>query len=1014
MRTVLVMVLVVFVGNVQAADTLCTEIFGNAIGTVPGGEIWMDGDLYHTGEGVLYTSDLGGNHLNNGCDGGVCTQGGASTPLNMPQNNSHTDVSGSQTVDTGRDYKYRTYSNFNGSDTITVNGMGTARIHIRQNGMGINGNINMGGDPSGLIMYINGNVTVNGSAVVNAILYVDGDVMINGTIKGAVTASGKITLNGGGEVDYSRSAIESADFDGACRNTADTGPALHYTFSDCTLGQSVGTFTDVSGNGNDATAYNAPKCVDTGSGRKGVQFNTDITGTAYQLKNQYAKSNANFSFTYDEGYTVFSRLRFNWSPDRIWALYFGVTGGNTCSNNGAHWLINTQYSGDCGNLGRGLAQFGVFCGTQNRFDLGSLAGQDLALATVYYNDSNKLVTYINGVKVDEDISDSDPTSGNAPVYIAQPWSSCSQDSYFSGVMDELRIYPRALSEGEILGLFSSPVNAADINPPTFENRRIGTKLVGERFDLWVAGLNEGRDTLQDFTKSTVKARVVPSTSCPASDVALTDWSSDLSLSGGNNPARVSFQVDRAVRDARIQFEWMDDGVVMRECSFDNFAVRPATITVIAGTETLRAGEEYDEGLSLSGPDGYDQNLSNMTLEAVYVKRGSGGYGTDQPGFSIAEFAFAGSTPVTPRIRYPDVGRIEVGVTDSDWSAVDRDSGGCLVDSPDNMPDGDGLIGCDTSGVADSNLTFVPWDFNISFSGTPRLDDNTTAPLGFTYYADDRNMSALLSGLDLHIVARNKQGETTENYTDRDAGGYEQNITLAMDINVTFLSLPTRLLADNEDVDFIDGSAAITVPIRHFNFGKDSRTPRNPVAVVGNDVNLSVSVDDTDGVEGTVLRQGVNGRATFFYGRINPLGRDCDRGQPCDVSVYYEVYCKNCDRPALGMAGWPESVNDVYWFVNQNHPAAQRVVESSPTANNYNLPANGVQTLQYTIADPGRVRVTMEHNGTQAPSYLYHHPYSDRNVSSFYLNVIDAVNLQHPTDVVGNPGDTRRGASRIGE
>ncbi|MGE4295385.1 MAG: LamG-like jellyroll fold domain-containing protein, partial [Campylobacterales bacterium] len=680
---------------------MCSDVFGNAVGTIPGGEVWTDGNLYNTDDGLLYTGNLGGNNIATGCDGSSCAEGGSSIPLTMPSNSSTTNASGSTVLPTGTDTYYRTYTNFNSGDTISVNGAGTARMHIRQNGMIINGKINENGHPSRLIMYVKGNVTLNGDAVVNAILYVEGDVTVNGIVKGAITASGKITINGSGKVYYDQGAVDQADFDGACANTGFTGPTLHYTFSDCTVGQPVAALMDVSGNGNHATAYGNPLCVDTGNGGKGVRFNTDAAGNSFQLKNQYGKTNANFSFTYDEGYTVFARLRFNWSPKRIWAMFFGMKGGDSCNNNGAHWLINTRSSGDCGNLGKGVTQFGPFCGPQNRFDLTNYAGKDIALATVYYSSNKKLITYLDGVKVAEDTAATHPVSGNAPVYIAQPWSSCSQDSYFSGIYDELRIYPRALSEGEIMGLFSSPINAADNSPPTSANRRIGTKIAGKAFSLYVAGLNDDRDALQDFTKSDVKARVVEASACPSFDNGLSDWSDPLKLHGAGNPTSVSFLVEKPVKDAKIQFEWDDDGVTKRDCSFDNFSIRPAalapySLSAIAG-ETVRITENSLRAINENGTTVSNYASQLRGAEIIFnhaIAQGCSAQNIPQlvQDINLTYRNGAGDLNAT----FLEVGEFNLTVADETWTAADQ-MAECVLFCGSNIPDTNKLVGCNIEG-----------------------------------------------------------------------------------------------------------------------------------------------------------------------------------------------------------------------------------------------------------------------------------------------------------------------------
>jgi hypothetical protein len=59
---------------------------------------------------------------------------------------------------------------------------------------------------------------------------------------------------------------------------------------------------------------------------------------------------------------------------------------------------------------------------------------------------------------------------------------------------------------------------------------------------------------------------------------------------------------------------------------------------------------------------------------------------------------------------------------------------------------------------------------------------------------------------------------------------------------------------------------------------------------------------------------------------------------------------------------------------------------------------------------------IDHTGSvQAPEYLYFHPYSDQNLTLFYLDVAaDDDNPEKPQDVISNEGKSRKSVGRIGE
>lgn len=457
-----------------------------------------------------------------------------------------------------------------------------------------------------------------------------------------------------------------------------------------------------------------------------------------------------------------------------------------------------------------------------------------------------------------------------------------------------------------------------------------------------------------------------------------------------------FTLNAAYR--KLFFRITDGGSVI--ATSNTFSVRPSSMDIGVTAGFYIAGKTYSGKLRFSAVAGYNQVAAALSFTAR-----DEGYGDGIGTFTVGTFAFNGTEPVEADLSFSDVGDIKLEAVDSDWASVDRANDLCIADSCSNMRE-NGLVGCDLCGSADANLSFIPDRFTVSFLTTPRLDDNSS----FTYFSEDPGMSARLSDLDLSVTAVNSEGETTLKYSD---GGYEKNIALTLDANIS--DLREKRPPSPFDAAFTDGVATLNVAALPFNYGKNSRIPRNPVRISGDDVNLSVVVSDTDSVTGQTFRQGVDDNATFFYGRINPIDANCLQGRDCPVTVNYEVYCKGCDRAAFGMNTWHESVNDVNWYVNPGHPADQLVGGSSLPFADSAYDDNGAQILNYTNFPTGRKRVTLQHtDNLQAPFYLYHHPYSDQNVSSFYLDVAENITPDAPGDVIDNEGDITIGGSRIGE
>ena len=142
------------------------------------------------------------------------------------------------------------YDNFFvGKDfTLTVSGSGTARLHIKGNAeLGNKAWLNESGDPSQLVIYVGGNLTIKKKAVVNAYIYVGGNIDIKDSdVFGALSAGGNITLDNKTSVTYDGPGLADADFAGMCTSSlSDPGDArVEYTFDQCSLATQV---TDARG-----------------------------------------------------------------------------------------------------------------------------------------------------------------------------------------------------------------------------------------------------------------------------------------------------------------------------------------------------------------------------------------------------------------------------------------------------------------------------------------------------------------------------------------------------------------------------------------------------------------------------------------------------------------------------------------------------------------------------------------------------------------------------------------------
>lgn len=75
-------------------------------------------------------------------------------------------------------------------------------------------------------------------------------------------------------------------------------------------------------------------------------------------------------------------------------------------------------------------------------------------AVAVLDSSSNLSVYKNGVLLFSDGSNSAPTDGSQPLTIGKPNSTTSTDLAFNGMLDDVRIYNRALSAAEVQQLYN--------------------------------------------------------------------------------------------------------------------------------------------------------------------------------------------------------------------------------------------------------------------------------------------------------------------------------------------------------------------------------------------------------------------------------------------------------------------------------------------------------------------------------------------------------------------------------
>lgn len=466
-----------------------------------------------------------------------------------------------------------------------------------------------------------------------------------------------------------------------------------------------------------------------------------------------------------------------------------------------------------------------------------------------------------------------------------------------------------------------------------------TQVSGQSFSVKIVALNDDFQTLQSYTGD-VNLSLISSpsyTGDESSDQALCDSAtsvgSPITIQFNNETIKpISLVTNDAMKSASFKISFESNGVVKHVCSTDSFAIRPANYSYSFTPSTLIGGKEHTL-TSNAGTSLYDGTAS-QTISLI-IPPGCG-LGADTNTTSIT---FSGGID-SSLVRTGNIGDYNITVVDNTWTGIDQGTShgdDCIVGSFENTPSG-GLVGCNTQ--TSQTFTFSPKDF-LNTLALQNFNANN-----FTYISNDNNMSATATAT---ITARLDNNTTASAYS---ANCYAKDINttislideplasewLTNDRNATVRIMFFDTNTTNSELNatgsstlssgqnnFNNGIANITI---NFNFDRNTSIPDEPFHISRNDFNISVI--DTNGVTGIDFNRTNDTNTTFYYGRVYAPDQTFN-GNNGNAQFHYEVYCEDCNRTSLNIAG-NESINNINWYQNTLHANATlgSFIRTNPT------------------------------------------------------------------------------------
>ena len=360
---------------------------------------------------------------------------------------------------------------------------------------------------------------------------------------------------------------------------------------------------------------------------------------------------------------------------------------------------------------------------------------------------------------------------------------------------------------------------------------------------------------------------------------------------------------------------------------DHFSVRPTHFVVDKGSNSnfIKSGNEHN--ITLTAYSGNKARSKNYNAGLSTIKVDSSGkqrngildkalgelniMGTSlamiAEGISSLNADGSGKHDVLG-VTFNNVGDVEFAMIDKTWANVDNLYGDdtpkrCMTISEINKIQ---AYNSRNTGVKEpfsswicteknTTITFIPDHFEIA-DGSIQNHNNGD----FTYISNDLNMS---SNINLTIMAKNKAGDTTSNFTD-DINLYENPVSVVLNIkkihpegdNIIKVDIPKE-----RKLGFKGGSYKIKSAdkILAFNYERFNNKPINPFDVNGTEGSTSeadISVDIKSTYSSSVVIEGegniTKGSATFFYAKTKPskfFYQDIEEKEVnTPVSIY--IYC----------------------------------------------------------------------------------------------------------------------------
>lgn len=462
------------------------------------------------------------------------------------------------------------------------------------------------------------------------------------------------------------------------------------------------------------------------------------------------------------------------------------------------------------------------------------------------------------------------------------------------------------------------------------------------------------------------------------------------------PQRLTISIPLSTSYGRLQFKITqeDDKV----STSNDFTVRPAYFTgsitnLQAGvTKNLNDGSIKAYGANNSISNGYTALLDLSNFKSI-IFPASKICDADQPAEMIESFSTTLSNGLSTAggVTFKDIGDFNITLYDYSWSAKSDDlgSGGCIVNSSSNIPDGMGKIGCNTEG--NIAVTVAPYQFSVisatgggdwKYMATQLSDQNTTYSGVIEAESNDGNPTLNFSSQCFATSVPAKFDFTL----DRASSLYASDNTGTSIVSPS----PKSFNSGNNVFNFTIPAAGFSGGSSDFNIttgmNRSSAAPQNPTILTAKDFNASTTSINI----GYTFAPNTN--TTFLYGRVRAFDVTTNETSAPNP-IEFEVYSTTSSGFVYGM---PQNV--LNWYRNIQHDSITegRVVQggfvggsSSTYVNTSSSPSNGLQIIQVDSNMDQTVHLDISPWLWYSPKYSYDYNGDCTRHPCFHYDYTDA-------------------------